>query len=360
MRIAFLGDGSLNHIQRWAGYFHKKGDEIVLFSFEDVKGCQFPTVLLPRYLPTKLAGYLSALPILRKKLREFRPDIVNALYAGGYGFLASLTGYRPLVVSTLGSDLLVDYPSSVIHRIQIRHAIRRADLVTTDAETLSEAAIEAGASREKIRKIFFGIEESVFHPVSGNKENNSEEIHPLNIITTRNFYDIYNIGLLVEAAPLILEKTDAVFTVCGDGPLRKALEKEIAKIGLKERFIFTGKLSQGEIAKHLRRADVYVSTSLSDSTSVSLLEAMACGVLPVVTDIPANREWIEEGKNGFLVPADSPAQLADAIVEITVNREQAGRFIRNNLSVISERGLWESNMKRLEKAFDLLLEKKES
>jgi len=126
MKIAFLGDGSLNHIQRWAGYFHNRNHEVLLLSFEDVSECDFPALRLPKYLPTKLAGYLSTLPAIKARLREFSPDLVNALYAGGYGFVASLASKVPLVVSSLGSDLLVDYPSSLIHRCQIDYALRKA------------------------------------------------------------------------------------------------------------------------------------------------------------------------------------------------------------------------------------------
>ena len=355
MRIAFLGDGSLNHIRRWAGYFSSRKHEVLLLSFEDVSDCGFSAFRLPKYLPTKLAGYLSALPAVKARLREFQPDLVNGLYAGGYGFLASIISPGPFVISTLGSDLLVDYPSSFIHRFQIRHALRKADLVTTDSENLSRAAMDAGTPPEKILKIFFGIEEKLFHPVSETDGNVKGISGPVNIVTTRNLYDIYNIELLIDSAPSIIAKTDAIFTICGDGPLRGSLEEKVAGKGLKEQFIFKGRLSPDEIAEELRNSDIYVSTSFSDSTSVSLLEAMACGSLPIVTDIPANREWIEDGKNGFLVPVDSPAILADTICESLRDPDRLMSIRRRNLSIIREKGLWEPNMKLLEDRFLSLL-----
>ncbi|MBN2070014.1 MAG: glycosyltransferase [Candidatus Krumholzibacteriota bacterium] len=351
MRIVFLGDGSLNHIRRWAGYFHERGHEVLLLSFEDISGCLFPSLRLPKYLPTKLAGYLSAFPTVRRILKNFKPDLVNALYAGGYGFLASISSDAPLVVSTLGSDLLIDYPSSPVHRYQIRRALRGAALVTTDAENLSAAAIEAGVSSEKILKIFFGIEEDIFFPPAPSGTAMTREAGRVNIITTRNLYSVYNIDLLVDSAPMILKKTDALFTICGEGPLRNNLEEKVSRMGLNERFIFRGRLSPEEIAGELRNANIYVSTSLSDSTSVSLLEAMACGAIPVVTDIVANREWIENGKNGFLVPVDSPEALAEAVVESTRDSDRIDIFRKKNISIIKKKGLWAPNMRVLEERF---------
>ena len=350
MRIAFLGDGSLNHVRRWAGYFHERGHETLLLSFESVDGCLVPARRLKSRLPTKLLGYLSALGDIRKELERFRPDLVNALYLGGYGFVAARSGFRPLVVSSLGSDLLVDYPSSPVHRLQIRSVLRRADLVLTDADELSRVAISAGASPGKILKTYLGIDESVFFPLKGAPDK-TRPGGGARVVSTRNLYPVYNVDMIVDAAPLIREKADARFVLCGDGPERARLEEKVKRLSLEGSFAFKGRLDPQGIARELRAADVYVSTARSDSTSVSLLEAMACGPVPVVTDLPANREWIRDGENGRIVKNGDAASLAGAVVEAIDNASfrTAARGI--NLLVIDERGLWKKNMRRVEEAF---------
>lgn len=351
MRIAFLGDGSLNHVRRWAEHFHERGHEVLLLSFESVEGCSIPARRLSASLPTKLLGYLSAMSSIKRELAGFHPDLINALYIGGYGFVAAKSGYRPLVVSSLGSDLLVDYPSSIIHRMQIRFVLRAADLVITDAEELSRIAISIGASPEKILKVYMGIDERVFFRRESAPGGGTPGDGRARIVSTRNLYPIYNVGLLVAAAPLIREKRDALFVVCGDGPERTGLESKVTALGLGGSFEFKGKLGSREIAQELRAADVYVSTSKSDSTSVSLLEAMACGAVPVVTDLPANREWITDRENGRIVGQENPAALAAAITE-TLDDAQFRDSARDvNLRAIRERGLWRDNMKRVEEAF---------
>ncbi len=352
MRIAFLGDASLDHVRRWADYFGRRGHDVLLLSFEEAGGCAVTCRRLKRVMPTKLLGYTAALGSIKSELEYFRPDLVNALYAGGYGFVAALSGFRPLVVSALGSDLLVDYPSSIIHRLQIDYAVRRADLVTTDADVLTDVLVRSGIPPVKILKVYFGIDGDIFYPPG--EDRVSGQHAAARIISTRNLYPIYGVENLISALPTLIEHRDARAVICGDGPERDRLEQQAARLGLGERIEFRGRLGPDAIAGELRSADLYVSSSLSDSTSVSLLEAMACGVPPVVTDIPANREWITDGENGLLVPPGDPRSLAAALRRILDDRAFASSIRALNRKLVMERGLWTENMKTVERAFSRL------
>jgi glycosyltransferase involved in cell wall biosynthesis len=131
----------------------------------------------------------------------------------------------------------------------------------------------------------------------------------------------------------------------------------VSRLNLTPIFAFRGTLSSEEIARELRAADVYVSTSKSDSTSVSLLEAMASGAIPVVTDLPANREWITDGENGLIVKERTPRALAAAILQVLESPDFVAGVREINYLVIGERGLWRDNMKRVEEAFLALTRK---
>jgi glycosyltransferase involved in cell wall biosynthesis len=111
---------------------------------------------------------------------------------------------------------------------------------------------------------------------------------------------------------------------------------------------FHGRIPQTEIAVQLRSTHVFVSTSLSDGNNVSLNEAMACGCVSVVTDIPANRQWMKNDVNGYLVPTDNPRELADKILYIYRNYSSmqlsSSAF---NKPLIQEKALWSVNMNRV-------------
>ena len=351
MRIAFLGDGALNHVQRWTGYFAGQGHEVLLLTFEEPGECPFPCRRIKRVLPTKLLGYIGALGSIKSELEYFRPDIVNAIYVGGYGFIGALSGFRPLVVSALGSDLLVDYPSSIVHRAQIRYALKHADLVTTDAAVLTRIVISTGVPTDRIVEAVFGIEETVFHP---DPEPAGRSGRPRRIVSTRNLDEIYDVETLIEAFPAVLERSPVELVICGDGPDRSGLELKASSLGIEKNVTFRGRLTPEAIAAELKSADLYISTSRSDSTSVSLLEAMACGVPPIVTDIEANREWITDGENGLLFPVGDSKTLAEAVIRMLTDEALAAGARKTNPRLIKEKALWKDNMQKIEKEFTRL------
>jgi glycosyltransferase involved in cell wall biosynthesis len=350
MRIAFLGDGSLGHVRRWAGYFHDKGHDVLLISFEDVSGCPFPARRIRKLLPTKLAGYAAALGQVKKELRSFGPDVVNAIYAGGYGFIGAQSGYRPFVVSAIGSDMLVDYPSSFVHRLQIEYALKRAALVTTDAESLSNAVAHAGVKPSRIVEIYFGIDPSIFN-LDGRTERGEGA---LRIVSTRNLYTVYGIETLIDAFTSLRGKIDARLRICGDGPERGALETRVREAGAGDSITFTGRLDPAGIAGELKKADLYVSTSRTDSTSVSLLEAMACGAVPLVTDLEANREWIRDGVSGLFFRTGDAVGLASAMLRIDEDPAILASMRAEAAATVANRGLWLPNMERAEIEFNRL------
>ena len=97
--------------------------------------------------------------------------------------------------------------------------------------------------------------------------------------------------------------------------------------------------------------------SYSDGMSLSLLEAMACGAFPVVSDIPANREWITHGVNGYLVQLDSPTQLAERIDKAWNQHELRLAAAAHNRALVEEHGDYQKNMRTIESAFVRLVQK---
>lgn len=109
--------------------------------------------------------------------------------------------------------------------------------------------------------------------------------------------------------------------LAGDGPDRAAIESLIRELGIETVVTLNGRTPPDGIVSLLRSASVYVSTSITEGASLSLLEAMACGAFPVVTDLPGNREWINDPDNGFLTPVNDVDRLADRISTALKNDE---------------------------------------
>lgn len=167
---------------------------------------------------------------------------------------------------------------------------------------------------------------------------------------------IYNIETILEGFSYLIEEGfRGKLIVVGEGPEEKKLKKRAKDLGISDHVNFMGMVPHDKVAEYLRASQIYLSMSLSDGASTSLLEAMACGIYPIVSDIPANRKWIQDGDNSFLVPVRDAETLAQRIKEARSNTELRRRGVVKNLKIVKERGNFLKNMAVLEKLYKEVL-----
>ncbi len=129
---------------------------------------------------------------------------------------------------------------------------------------------------------------------------------------------IKNHSMMLYAFKQILDKgIDAKLLIVGDGEMRQTIEKLVAELKLDERVVMTG--YQAKPQHHLALMDIYLLSSFSEGTSMTLLEAMSIGKACVVTDVGGNPEVIEHNKNGLVTPNDDANAFADAIVALAID-----------------------------------------
>lgn len=346
MRIAMLSNAAVVHTQRWAAHLRARGHDVRLWSLEPG-----PPELAARPLPcAPLPGVLRyplALPALLRELRAFGPAIVDAHFVPNYGLLGALSGFRPLSIAAWGSDLLVSGGRDPLQRARARFVLRRADLVIADAGNLSRAAVALGARPGTVRTIPWGVDRARFAPAPARERGL--------LLSTRMHEAVYDMPTILRGAAAALARhPHARLVVAGDGSLRPRLEALAKQVLPAGRWRFTGRLTPEELAGWLARADAYVSASLSDSTSLSLLEAMSAGAIPVVSDIEGNREWVGDGDGARLFPCGDADALARALDAVLAEPAWCEAARARNAAVIAERGDWHRNFARIEAAFAAL------
>jgi len=221
------------------------------------------------------------------------------------------------------------------------------------SELQREEIQKMGVKVEKISILPMGIDEPFLEV--GKKRVGKSNGQSHTVLSNRNLLPLYNISLLIRAIPKVIKEQPCTkFFIAGDGSDRKDLEKEASSLNLGSSVQFLGRLPHEKMAELLSQADIYVSTSLSDGTSVSLLEAMGSGAFPIVTDIPANREWIVDGRNGFLVPVDQAEILADRIVNAIRDRDLLGKSRTENFIIAQKKAFWLANIRKLEEMYSSL------
>ena len=367
MKICYIGEGTSIHVQKWVNYFAGKGHEIHLIS------SRFPTDyqgydrsirfhLLGRLAPRiwVLSRYASAVRWLfqvRGLLNRLKPDVLDTHYITVHGYLGTFAGFHPIILTAWGSDVLITPQKSFFHRLVTRYCLKRADTVVCDSETVQQALRKLGTEPDKIRIIYNGIDTEQFNPARRSETLRSglgTGDGPI-VICIRHLSPAYNVEMLVRAMPLVLKEVpEARFVIGGDGVQRGYLEDLASSLGAAGSVRFIGSIPHDEMPDYLASADLYVSTSLSDSTSLSLQEGMASGLAPVVTDLPANREWIEDGKNGFIVDPGDISALADRIVYLLKNDELRAAFGKTARENVRERAEYRKEMERVEKIYQEL------
>jgi len=362
LRIAYARDGKSVHDQRFLSYLAGHGYEMHLLSFDrtspEIQGItvhRLPT--LRRYrIPKPLRVPLDS-RVFTKAVRRLKPDVLHGHYVTTYGFYAAKSGYRPLLITPWGSDILISPKESMLLRRVAKFVLGRADLVTADSIALKNGLIALGCAEEKIVYFPWGVELDRFFPISDKRGMRKLLGLPdgLIIICNRWLRPVYGVEFLVRAIPAVVEAIpSATVLIVGDGELRPRIEALINELGLGRWVKLVGSLRHELIPQYLQAADVYVTPSLSDSTSVALLEAMACGLAPVVTDVEANLEWVTDGVNGLVVPRADEKALSEALIRTSSDKGLRERFARASYQIVRARADWRENMKVLESVYERL------
>lgn len=300
----------------------------------------------PKFLMSQTAIHL------RRLLKRIRPDVLHTGWIQDHGFIGALSGFYPILSMPWGSDVLIRPYDSVWAMWRTCFALRRAGMIACDAQSVKEQVIKlSGCSPNKIAVFPLGIDLGTFRMEDSSKiRKRLGWGYKKILICTRNFdIKVHGVEYFILAIPFLLERyPDVRVILVGSGPLEHEYRKLVSKLGLDDVVHFAGWLNEIQMAEHLNAADIYVSTSLSDGTSCSLLEAMAIGLPVVVTDVPSYFEWVENGVNGYIVPKKDNEKLVDAIIALLNNPGLQREMGKQNLQIANERADWEKNFSILE------------
>jgi glycosyltransferase involved in cell wall biosynthesis len=265
----------------------------------------------------------------------------------------------PFILTSWGREVLALAGTGLLVKGLATFTARRAKAIIVDARCLRDIWVKLGIDERKIRVIPFGVDTNTFNRrANSNAIENDLRFGKDDVVTvsTRSLFNQYNIDCLIKAIPLIKEKHEnARFLIKGSGPLEGYLKRLTEKLGVSDNVRFVGLVAHDKVAQYLSAADIYVSTCYVDSTSVSLLEAMACGLAPVVTDIAGNREWIENGVNGFLFPPRNSEALAERINKLIEDPQLRKSFGRKCTQIIAQRATWEKCVSSMEAVYEAFL-----
>jgi glycosyltransferase involved in cell wall biosynthesis len=372
LRIAVLGDFDGVHTRSWLQWFIERGHDVHAISYyppaTPIDGVTMHVLkpgarpqaartpaasdrrrpALPRSILRLAHGARYQAAGLRRALRDIAPDVFHAHFVVEHGFYGALAGFHPYVVTAWGSDVLVEPARDPVSKLIAKWTLRRADLITSNNAYMADRIVALGGARSKVRVITLGADRFFLerHADSVNVRITDLPRSPT-ILSTRAHEPLYNIGEIIEAYERVArDRPGARLVVAHGGSLTAELSRRAASSA--GRIEFVGFVDRTALRSAMTEAHIFLSVPSSDGTSVALLQAMATGCFPIVSDLPSQRELIEDGVNGFRVPVHRPDILAERLKQALVDPTLRRAAAEQNRAIVEERGLNENEMAKME------------
>jgi glycosyltransferase involved in cell wall biosynthesis len=350
LRILFIAHSNAPWTPYYCRHFLSRGDNVHLISFspDQIAGVPMSFVGIEPFDQFKGKHlFLTRVPQIRRILREFDPDVVVAPYLISNGLTAVLAWHGPLLLSARGGDVMV-HPGRTGWKRRLREAIirflcGRASHIHAVSQGIVQRLTSLGVPLSRITRFPTGVNTELFHPGATMPRSRATRL-----ICTRKHEPVYDMPTIIEAL-IRLNQLGPEFhcTLIGDGHLRPQLEAQVRQGGIADHVQFRGHVPHAELPALLREADIYLSAAISDGTSSSLLEAMATGLLPVVSRIEANQAWLHEGTDSLMFSPGRVDEFVTALKRALDDHDLRVSAMERNRKRVEQDGNMHRNMERL-------------
>ncbi len=348
MRLMILADAQSTHTLKWVNSLSIEVDAICLLSLREADtalyhhNIEFHNIDLKsksqKSDETFKIGYLQFLKEVKKQIRNFKPDILHAYYATSYGLIGALSNFKPFVISVWGSDIFEFPQKSILHKQLLKYNLNKATIIQSTSKIMAKETMLY--TTKKVETLAFGIDLNKFKP---KKTNDNSFI----IGTIKMLEEVYGINYLIEAFNILLKKHTDInlkLMIVGDGPKLNEYKELTEEYGIQESVTFVGAVAAAEAVKYHNMMSVFVALSLSESFGVSILEAAACGIPSVVSNVGGLPEIVIDGKTGFIVEPRSPEQAAEAISKYITDPSLKDKMGENARLFVEQNYDWKNSV----------------
>ena len=356
MKVLLLADPASSHIIKWANGLHEKGLEISIFglsSYDRVQykaGIKIDIFAIPQFIKWQAdgsllkTGYLLALPRLKKKIRNLKPDIIHAHSASSYGLLGALSGFHPFVISVWGNDVYNFPQKSSFFKKVIVYNLKKSDMLFSTSKLMAEETKKY--TNKNIQVIPFGIDIEKFKPKKTERYFSENDIV---IGTIKSIEKKYGTENLVRAFKKVKENHPDIslkLLIVGRGSMTNYIKLLVKDLGIESDVKITGFVSYDKIPDYHRMLDIYVAVSIEESFGVAILEASACEIPVIVSNVGGLPEVVDNNVTGFIVPHSSVEPLAEKI-ELLFDENLRKKFGKACRERVIKHFNWDDNLEQM-------------
>ena len=355
LTLCLVGNATSVHLHTRSQCFAKRGHRVVVISnkFDTIEGVEVIHVNRPT------AFLISDFLYMREYwqvLKGIDADIIHVHYASSPGaWMVGALDIHPLVVTLMGGDILFDERGTYTpsrHQMTI-NLLKKADLITVELAHFIDVLAQKGVSKDKAEIVLWGIDLNKFKPQNTHnlrhqlKLNSSERI----IFSPRNRHEFYNIHLIIQSLPKIIEHVPNTRLILGGVPLdadySQRLQRLVDELGLNQYVLFMDSIPHDQMPAFFSLADVTVSLAPSDAFARSILEAMACGTPTVLGRLPRYEEILEHQTSTYFVDF-TPQTIADGILALLNDPQLANTIAQNALQTVLSISDMDKEVERVE------------
>ena len=347
MKLIILGENGSVHVQKWIKAISNVSEiELYVISFN--RGLQLSNVkylYLKQITGTKLDYFLNVF-VVKKYIKQVKPDLIHAHYATSHGFLAAFSNFKPLIITGWGADIF-DSPKNLFMKLLLQFSFRSANAITVLSQiTLSEMI---KLTNKKVELIPFGVDISIFKPLP------ISTISPLiKIGTIRTLTEKYGVEYLIRAFAIVEKKYPNIqLEIVGDGPLLGFLQNLTIELGVQQKVNFHGYVNQNSDFEHyitlLQSMDIFAILSILDSETfgVACVEASACAIPVIATSVGGLPEVINNEVTGIIVPPKNALATANALERLITNETLRKKLGANGRHKVEQYYNWEHNTQQM-------------
>lgn len=324
MKICYLSDANSVHTKKWCNYFKGIGYEIYVISLnpgkiEDVEVYYFDHGEISKKSQLSKLKYFTRLNSIKKIIKKINPDVLHAHYASSYGLLGALVNFHPYIVSVWGKDVF-DFPTkSIAHKKSIEYVLKKADKILSTSKVM---AIETNKYTNKNVVVTpFGVDTNKYKP--NNEYKDDEKII---IGTVKTLDPKYGVDYLIKSfANTVKNNPDKCLElhIAGKGDQKQELIELSKNLDIYEKVKFLGFLSEEEVINTFNSFDIAAFPSIFDSESfgVAAVEAGACGVPVIVSNVGGLPEATKPNVSSIVVEKENISELTSALDKLINNQK---------------------------------------
>ncbi|MDQ0554903.1 glycosyltransferase [Paraclostridium ghonii] len=329
-KICYLADASSTHTKKFCDYFSKHGYEIYVISLNEgeidsaiVYSLDYEVKKLKNEKTFKKIGYLKSIKNIKKIIKDIKPDIVHAHFASSYGLLGSLVNFKPYIISVWGTDIYEFPKSNIINKHILKYNLKKADIVLSTSKAMAQET--SLYTNKNIYITPFGVDVNLFKPIEKEDVNKDSIV----IGTIKTLEDKYGIDYLIKGFKYVKEHfpdKKLKLIIGGEGSKREYLQKLSKELEVDKEISFIGYVNQSDIVEVFNRFDIAVFPSLRESFGVAAVEAEACGIPVVATNVGGLPEATKNGESAILVNSQNEKELGEAIIELIEDEKKRNKM----------------------------------